>query len=193
VLVAYVAVGVNRTNVPVAAEPTASPTAAPTTATQVPAPVPTTPKPSPSSSGPKVTFNEGNNTFTVNDLLFELNSAKLKPEARASLAEIVTKVRREHRLGTLVVTGYTDDSGSPAFNAALSTRRASAVATYLRTHLGSAYRVKAFGKGDLDPLKPNTTEANRTRNRRVEVVVPPARTATPSQTPTSATTAPTAT
>lgn len=66
------------------------------------------------------------------------------------------------------VEGHTDDRGVPAKNKALSKARAETVAKWLTAHGIDKTRVSAEGFGDEKPLEPNTTEAGRTANRRVE-------------------------
>jgi len=171
-LATYVVRGLQTTKDPVAA-PRPQPTqvaAAPTTAPPTPTPTPTRVAPE-----QQFVFDEKNNTFTVSStLLFELNSATLRPEARATLARIVQRVQRERRFGTVAVTGYTDDTGTPEFNLLLSRRRARVVALYLRSHLGEANSVTYVGRGASNFAQPNTSDENRAQNRRVEVSVPSA-------------------
>jgi outer membrane protein OmpA-like peptidoglycan-associated protein len=181
-LVTYVVRGLQTTKETTTTAPPTKPVAAATRAAPSPTP---TPRPSPSAPAPaqEPVFDPTTNTFTVNNtLLFELNSATLRPEARATLAKIVRRIRTEQRLGTVTVTGYTDDTGTPAFNLLLSRRRARVVAEYLRRELGADNVVAFEGRGASNFAKPNTSDENRAQNRRVEVMVPPA-TANPSATP----------
>lgn len=74
----------------------------------------------------------------------------------------------------IVVTGHTDAAGDPDYNAALSERRADAVAQELRTHLGEDAVVEVSGEGDRALLD----GADDAEQRRVEisygvVVTPP--------------------
>ena len=76
----------------------------------------------------------------------------------------------------IAVEGYTDDVpiNTPMFpsNWELSTRRATNVVRYLIEREGlKPERFVAVGYGEYRPQKPNTSEANRARNRRVDVVV----------------------
>jgi outer membrane protein OmpA-like peptidoglycan-associated protein/WD40 repeat protein len=69
------------------------------------------------------------------------------------------------------VEGHTDDVGGEPVNQPLSERRARSVAE----HLNSVYnipmsRLRFEGYGSSVPLAPNTTEAGRARNRRVEIL-----------------------
>jgi chemotaxis protein MotB len=54
----------------------------------------------------------------------------------------------------------------------LSTARASAVVAYLVKNVGiDASRLSAAGYGEFHPRGPNATEADRARNRRVDLVI----------------------
>jgi len=71
----------------------------------------------------------------------------------------------------LEIVGYTDNNGDPRLNLALSHFRATVVSNYLFNKGIAANRIKAIGKGQEDPIAPNDTEDNRTKNRRVEFVI----------------------
>jgi type VI secretion system protein ImpK len=53
----------------------------------------------------------------------------------------------------------------------LSQARADAVEKVVAAHLTDPKRAKAVGKGDDDPIAPNTTADGRQSNRRTEIVV----------------------
>ena len=112
------------------------------------------------------------------DVLFRFDSASLSRRARSRIAEAAAKVG-ENEPPVVRVTGYTDSSGSDAYNLGLSRRRAAAVAAALRAELGAeAPRLSTSGRGEADPVAPNAkpdgTDNPRGRavNRRVEVVFP---------------------
>jgi OOP family OmpA-OmpF porin len=69
------------------------------------------------------------------------------------------------------IKGYTDNVGSPAFNASLSYRRAQSVAKYIMAAGIPEDRVSYRGFGLLNPRAPNKTEFGRSENRRVEFEV----------------------
>ena len=77
--------------------------------------------------------------------------------------------------GGVLVNGYTDNQPIHTVqfpsNWQLSQARADAVAKVLAAHMTDPKRVKAVGKGDADPIAPNTTPEGRQSNRRTEVVV----------------------
>lgn len=77
--------------------------------------------------------------------------------------------------GKVLVIGHTDDvaSSSAQFpsNWALSKARAASVVGMLAHRAGPATRYAVEGRGETEPLVPNTSAANRARNRRVVIIV----------------------
>jgi outer membrane protein OmpA-like peptidoglycan-associated protein len=130
--------------------------------------------PSVSRPGPTATFNPRTNTYTfTNRILFEINSSALRPEARKALEGVAAALKGQKRYGDVVVIGYTDDTGGTATNMRLSLSRAQVVKTFLTPLLPAEhFTVQAFGRGETNFAVPNTTEANREQNRRVQIVVP---------------------
>lgn len=68
------------------------------------------------------------------------------------------------------IVGHTDNVGDPADNMKLSQDRADAVKQWLINKGISASRMTSTGKGETEPLVPNTTDENRQKNRRVEFI-----------------------
>lgn len=77
--------------------------------------------------------------------------------------------------GRILVVGYSDNvpirSARFASNYELSLERARSVQKQLQKHLAQPERVKAEGRGEMNPIAPNTTPENRARNRRVEITL----------------------
>jgi OOP family OmpA-OmpF porin len=71
----------------------------------------------------------------------------------------------------LRIGGHADASGHARRNLALSRRRAQGVAAYMIDKGIDAGRLAAVGYGDTRPVAPNDTQANRAKNRRIEVVI----------------------
>ena len=70
----------------------------------------------------------------------------------------------------LEVAGHTDNTGTAAHNLQLSAGRAAAVVNALVATYGiDRARLEPKGYGDTRPVAPNDGEANRARNRRVEL------------------------
>lgn len=107
------------------------------------------------------------------DLLFAPGKAALRDEARRTLDKIVSTINGEYGSKDIMVFGHTDDrpikKSGWADNWQLSTERSLAVVRYLREHGVEPNRLVAAGCGENRPRTPNTTEPNRTANRRVEI------------------------
>ena len=69
------------------------------------------------------------------------------------------------------VYGHTDNKGSDAVDIPLSEQRAEAVQTYLVKKGLKENRMEAKGFGSAKPIADNSTEAGKSKNRRVEIVL----------------------
>jgi flagellar motor protein MotB len=115
------------------------------------------------------------------EVLFDSGSDGLRPEGRAFLERIGPQLQAllEAEPGQMVfVGGHTDDRalrGNAAFasNWDLSTARAVAVTRVLVGAGLDSRRIVAAGFGAEHPRVPNTDEAARRRNRRIEVLLVP--------------------
>ena len=108
--------------------------------------------------------------FNFDRLLFETDSAVLRPESREQLqniAEILKAYPNVH----VKVGGYTDSSGDPAANLRLSQDRANSVRQELIGLGIAADRITAEGYGQEHAVADNATEAGRAQNRRVALRV----------------------
>jgi outer membrane protein OmpA-like peptidoglycan-associated protein len=105
-----------------------------------------------------------------NDVLFDYNSAGLRSASRSSLREMAN-VFEQYPNTTIAVEGFTDSTGSAAYNERLSERRASSVANYLENLGVNGSRVETIGYGESRPRATNNTASGRQLNRRVEIHV----------------------
>jgi OOP family OmpA-OmpF porin len=72
----------------------------------------------------------------------------------------------------IAVEGFTDKTGSKAYNTTLSQRRADAVVEYLvAKHDIPLYRIHMIGLADDKPVDEARSRTARAKNRRVEVKV----------------------
>jgi outer membrane protein OmpA-like peptidoglycan-associated protein len=71
----------------------------------------------------------------------------------------------------IIVTGHADTSGPPAYNMALSLRRANAVRDALVREGVSAIAITVVGKGESEPLVRTGDGVREPQNRRVEIVI----------------------
>lgn len=101
-------------------------------------------------------------------MLFDTDRSVLKPGAAGVLAPLLPAVRASAHPE---VVGYTDSTGGPVHNQALSDNRARAVAAWLEEQDPSLRgKITARGLGTASPVADNATGAGRAQNRRVEVV-----------------------
>lgn len=100
---------------------------------------------------------------------FDTGKADIKPEHNAVINEI-HKLLVDNPGLKLTIEGHTDNIGSAAYNKDLSEKRAQAVMTALVQRGISPDRLMAVGYGFEKPLVDNSTEDNRAKNRRVELV-----------------------
>lgn len=106
-------------------------------------------------------------------VLFEVGKSDLKPEgikALKKLAESISVLKK----GNVMVEGHTDDTGSTDTNQKLSLARAKSVSAELKKLIPSqSFKWQEKGLGESKPLVENDSDANRAKNRRVEVLVIP--------------------
>lgn len=134
----------------------------------VPAPPPVaTPAPAPAPVPPAVAASKV--TFAA-DAFFDFDKYVLKPEGRAKLDDLVSKIK-DVNLEVIIAVGHTDSIGTVAYNQKLSVRRAEAVKAYLVSKGIEKNRVYTEGKGKSQPIADNRTAEGRAKNRRVEIEV----------------------
>jgi outer membrane protein OmpA-like peptidoglycan-associated protein len=87
------------------------------------------------------------------------------------IEEAADALRSHTEIIGVEVQGHTDDSGTPEYNSRLSAERANAVREALVLNGVEPNRLTARGYGQEKPLVPNTNEANRAKNRRVQLMI----------------------
>lgn len=106
--------------------------------------------------------------FSTTAILFDVNTATLKPESFGVIKEIAG-VLKEHDNIKIKITGHTDSDGSDAANLSLSQKRAIAVKEALVNEFGiEGVRIETEGKGESIPVRDNKTKEGKAANRRVE-------------------------
>lgn len=106
------------------------------------------------------------------DILFDSGSAALRSDLRGDLARLAANLN-EFPDSTVDVIGHTDNTGSASLNQELSAERARAVRDVLFDNGVAAHRLRAFGRGEDEPVATNLTEDGKAQNRRVEIVIRP--------------------
>lgn len=117
---------------------------------------------------------DGNQIYLVmaSDVTFNTNSADINAGFYPALNS-VAKVLQKYSNNNVIITGYTDNVGSPTYNQQLSLRRATSVSAYLASQGIAANRIYPNGMGELNPVTSNNTAAGRAQNRRVVITLRP--------------------
>ena len=102
------------------------------------------------------------------DALFDFGKSVLKPEGKAKIDDMVSKVKGMN-LEVVIAVGHTDSVGDDAFNQKLSVARSEAVKAYLVSKGVEKNRIYTEGKGEKQPVADNKTADGRAKNRRVEI------------------------
>ena len=107
----------------------------------------------------------GNITFVTNGRNLDLKFY--------NVLDSVALVIQEFNKTTVVISGYTDSTGSNAYNQKLSEDRAISVADFLVNKKVNQARIEVIGLGEKNPIASNKTKQGRSLNRRVEVTLLP--------------------
>ena len=108
--------------------------------------------------------------LTLKNIFFATAKAELLNTSFTELEDLVTALKTQPNV-RLLVSGHTDNTGNAAANQTLSTSRAQAVVDFLIKKGIAATRLEAKGFGSAQPVAPNTTDAGKAQNRRVELKV----------------------
>ena len=110
------------------------------------------------------------NKWVTHGILFDVNSATIKPESYGTLKEMATVLKEFPDLKVKIV-GHTDADGADAANLDLSKRRAASVKAMFAKEFGiDESRMETDGKGESEPIDKNDTPAGKANNRRVEFI-----------------------
>ena len=108
--------------------------------------------------------------LTLSAVLFDVGKATLKAGASSMLQDL-TDFMNQYPNRNVLIEGFTDNSGSRAFNDDLSLSRAMSVRNALTARGISLNRIQVRGYGEEYPVASNATAAGRQQNRRVEIII----------------------
>ena len=110
--------------------------------------------------------------LAANPIVFASASSEL-PDSAEPLVTQIAEAAATCPDARLEIAGHTDSSGNAARNVTLSEDRASAVEAALIVKGVDAARLSATGYGAARPIAANDNDADKARNRRIEVIVRP--------------------
>lgn len=108
--------------------------------------------------------------IVLNNLYFESGKYGLLSQSTAELDRVIALLNKNPKI-TIEIGGHTDDVGSDDANLMLSQKRAQAVVDYLLKNRLPKTRLTPKGFGESQPVVPNTNDANRQMNRRIELKI----------------------
>ena len=108
--------------------------------------------------------------ITLGDVLFGTDLSRLSDEGMRTTQKLASVLQQNPQRNVLI-EGFTDSTGAPAYNQELSERRATAVRDALQGQGVARERIQMRGYGQSYPVAANDTSSNRQLNRRVEIVV----------------------
>ena len=108
--------------------------------------------------------------YKINDINFETNSFELNEKVEFILSGLIDYLKDNPKV-KIEIQGHTDDVGNNSNNLELSKNRAKAVKDYITSKGIEASRLTSKGFGETKPKLPNSSEYNRSLNRRTEFMV----------------------
>ena len=135
-----------------------------------PRPVPVAVQPAPRPVAAAEPRLEVGRTVKISGTNFDTNSAEVNPNFERYLRGKAGELRGV-TFTKVIIVGFTDNTGEPAYNVDLSQRRAKAVADVFVKDGIPAEKIEHSGKGMADPVADNKTKEGRAENRRVEITV----------------------
>jgi len=113
----------------------------------------------------------------ADNMLYESGTYKINSRAAETLSKIA-KIIKDYKDYDVLVEGNTDNVPISRENIRnnwdLSCLRASSVVQALQNDYGvDPKRLTAGGRGEYNPLQPNTSEVGKMRNRRTQIIITP--------------------
>ncbi|MCB9548769.1 MAG: OmpA family protein [Myxococcales bacterium] len=104
-------------------------------------------------------------------VFFDTDKATIQKRSFGLLESVASALKNAKFITKVRVEGHTDSRADDDYNLDLSQRRSEAVKKYLVGKGIDAGRLEPKGFGESQPVAPNDTEANMSKNRRVVFVV----------------------
>jgi outer membrane protein OmpA-like peptidoglycan-associated protein len=123
------------------------------------------------SNGTKLTVPGGPEKSFMEQIHFDYDSAKIKPESNVLLDQVASFLKDQKNLEFVEITGHADRRGDEKYNITLSEKRAQAVRDALMLRGVSASLIKTKGYGVYCPLDDGDGEAAFAKNRRVQFAI----------------------
>ena len=103
------------------------------------------------------------------DVVFEFDKADVKADASEDLKKVAEALNEVDFFSEILIVGHTCDIGTNDYNLQLSERRADSARDVLQEAGLKDVKIRTEGQGERDPRLPNDSDANRSRNRRVDI------------------------
>ncbi|WP_136482494.1 OmpA family protein [Cognatitamlana onchidii] len=113
-----------------------------------------------------VTFEDGSGVY------FATNKYNINEPSQNTLKKLVS-IFIENPDTKILVVGHTDSTGDAGYNMTLSKNRANSVTNFLKQNGVKSSRLITKWYGEEQPIADNSTEAGRSKNRRVNIVILP--------------------
>jgi len=126
--------------------------------------------PEPSPVEPEPSLSDADRDVFKNEIGFGLGDVNMSPSSIAKLNEMV-KIMKAFPNVKLEIVGHSCDKGSELRKEVISTTRAENVKRYMVKKGIDGSRIESTGASDSKPAVPNTTDANRSKNRRVNFIL----------------------
>lgn len=102
---------------------------------------------------------------------FEYDSAVIKLGSTSNLDRLITSIMNSPAQYKIKIIGHSDNTGTADYNLNLSSRRAKSILEYMLNKGISSKYLSFKGLGETQPVVENTTEENKLKNRRVEIIL----------------------
>jgi outer membrane protein OmpA-like peptidoglycan-associated protein len=103
-------------------------------------------------------------------LLFQKNSAQINKETYPIMQRFANALNKYNKT-SILINGYTDNTGGDDINKKLSQNRADSARSLLNTYTVESGRMFTWGLGSESPITNNNSEDGRRKNRRVEFII----------------------